>query len=95
MVIKDLEVGRGAVLKSAQEFTLNYVALDYKTGERLETAWGPSAFRWVWGLERLVAGMEIGLKGMRVGGLRELIVPSRLAYDSGARIYLLELLKLY
>jgi FKBP-type peptidyl-prolyl cis-trans isomerase len=39
------------------------------------------------------SGWERGLKGMRVGGRRELIVPSRLAYDSGAVVYLIDLLE--
>lgn len=60
----------------------------------MEDAWGRRAFTWVWGVEELVDGLEIGLEGMRVGGRRELIVPSRFAYDSGARIYLVELLKI-
>jgi FKBP-type peptidyl-prolyl cis-trans isomerase len=95
VVAKDLKSGRGALLQFAQEFTLNYVAVDYETGKRLERFWGRSAFTWVWGVEELVDCLEIGLKGMRVGGLRELIVPSRFAYDSGARVYLVELVKVF
>jgi peptidylprolyl isomerase len=93
VVVEELKRGHGAQLRFAQEFTLNYVALDYETGEQLEDAWGRQAFTWVWGVEELVEGLEIGLEGMRVGGRRELIVPGRFAYGSAARIYLVELLR--
>ena len=33
---------------------------------------------------------EIGLNGMRVGGRRELIVLSRLAYGDGMMVYVIE-----
>jgi peptidylprolyl isomerase len=95
VVIQDLKRGRGAMLRFAQEFSLSYIAVDYKTGKRLETSWGRGAFTWTWGIAQMVEALEIGIKGMRVGGLRELLVPSRFAYDSGPRIYLVELLKVY
>lgn len=91
-MIEELKRGHGARLRFAQEFTANYIALDYKTGKELEDAWGPRAFTWVWGVEELVDGLEVGLEGMRVGGQRELIVPGRFAYG-GDRIYLVELLR--
>jgi FKBP-type peptidyl-prolyl cis-trans isomerase len=36
-------------------------------------------------------GWERGMPGMRVGGIRELIVPSRLAYKDGTIVYVVKL----
>ena len=93
VIIRDLEKGQGAQLKWGGWFTANYVAHEYDTGRRVETYWGKRAFRWFLGKNALTRGWRIGLRGMRVGGRRELIVPSKLAYGSGARAYLVELLK--
>jgi peptidylprolyl isomerase len=41
----------------------------------------------------VVEGWEESLRGMRVGGRRELIVPSKLAYGTGTLIYVIDLLK--
>lgn len=34
-----------------------------------------------YGLQRAIPGLEKGMKGMRVGGKRTIVVPARLAYD--------------
>ncbi len=93
VVIKDLKKGPGIRIQPRDGFTANFVALEYETGKEVETFWGESAFKWFWRRNQLTKGWEIGLEGMRVGGQRELIVPSKLAYDSGARVYFVELLK--
>ena len=95
VVIEDIREGEGAELEMYRKFTLNYVNFDYETGEQREKVWSPRSLTWDWGYEQLVDGLEIGLEGMRVGGLRELIVPSDLAYNDGARVYLVELLKVF
>ncbi len=93
VVIRDWRKGQGAQIEWGGWFTANYIAYDYGTSDRVETYWGEKPFRWFWGEDALTKGWRIGLKGMRVGGRRELIVPSKLAYGSGARAYLVELLK--
>jgi peptidylprolyl isomerase len=93
LVIKDLRIGRGQQLKKGDSFSLNYINFDYRTNSTLEKYWGKSAFHWGYGRHELVDGLELGLDNMRVGGRRELVVPSRLAYGTGPRVYLLELLK--
>lgn len=94
IVIEELKRGHGPPVKVGQVFTINFVGVYYKTGKPFETHWGKSPFVWHFGTNELVKGLEIGLKGMRVGGRRKLIVPSRLAYKSGARVYLVEMLAL-
>jgi peptidylprolyl isomerase len=94
VIVRELKKGRGAMLQAGQSFTLNYVSVEYRSGKRLETHWEKSGgFSWRYGTGEVVKGWETGLKGMRVGGRRELVVPSRLAYGAGAVVYVIELLE--
>jgi peptidylprolyl isomerase len=92
MIVRELKEGHGARIKAGQLFTANMVGVNYKTGKPFETDWGKSAFHWRFGTGETVKRLEIGLRGMRVGGRRKLIVPSGLAYQTGALVYLIELL---
>lgn len=92
MVIEELKKGHGASIKAGQQFTANFVGVNYKTGKPFETDWEPSPFSWHFGTHEMVRGLEVGLRGMRVGERRKLIVPSHLAYGRGALVYLVELL---
>ena len=93
MVIDDVRKGRGAEIAPGDAFSANYSALDYASGEKVEEFWRTEPFQWSWRTDQLTQGSEIGLEGMRVGGLRKLVVPSRLAYGSGTRVYMVELLR--
>jgi peptidylprolyl isomerase len=93
LVIKNLKRGRGRAARVTDELVVNFVGAPYRTGQaqwqsrdRLE----PFVFHL--GAYDVVPGWEQGLKGMRVGGRRELIVPKRLAGSGGARIYVVDLL---
>ncbi len=92
VIAKDVKVGTGAEIQPRRGFTTNYIALDYESGNRVEDSWDGRSFEWCWRTGGLTKGWEIGLEGMRVGGQRELIVPSEQAYGSGARVYMVELL---
>lgn len=77
LVVRDLEVGSGKKVAAGDELLVHYVAGIYETGEEIESAWvsgNPLGFRlgsgeWSWGWER-------GMRGMRVGGRRELVFPA-------------------
>ena len=87
LVVKDLKRGTGAAAKFGDQLTIEYVAYDYRTGREFDAQthhWGygePAVFEL--GAGEAVPGWDPGLKGMRVGGRRELIVPPRLAYGVG------------
>jgi peptidylprolyl isomerase len=91
IVVKDLREGTGAVLKWGKELSVRYVAVDYKTGKVIENRWG-DRFEWAYGPGSVVKAWVKGLRGMKVGGVRKLIAPSRLAYGEGAMIWVVELL---
>jgi hypothetical protein len=90
VVIKDLKVGTGPAITPGDVFGARYVSFDYQTGERLERNWGEDPWRLRWKIGELVDGWEPGLKGIRAGGIRELILPSRFAYDHGPMVYIVE-----
>ncbi|HEX5375083.1 MAG TPA: FKBP-type peptidyl-prolyl cis-trans isomerase [Solirubrobacterales bacterium] len=91
LVIKDLRKGSGQVTKPYSRLAVNFVAVDYKSGRTLETRWSrPFIFEYNHGLP--MQGWEEGLKGMRVGGRRHIVVPSRLAYKQGDLVYVVDLL---
>jgi peptidylprolyl isomerase len=95
VVIRDLKKGSGAVVEPGDAIELNYIEVDYKTGALRGSTWGPGKpFFDKFGTGEVVKGWETGLKGMRVGGRRELIIPSRLAYNEGAAIYVIDLLSI-
>lgn len=91
VVIRDLKPGTGAPIRPGDTFAVRYVDFGYKDGEVRERSWGNPPWRLRWKIGELVDGWEPGLAGIRAGGTRELIVPSRLAYDNGPRVYYLEI----
>jgi len=94
LVVKDLRTGTGAVLKKGKTMKVKYKSFDYRTGQRYEDWWG-NPFVTGFGKGESLAAWETGLKGMRVGGRRELVVPPKQAYTHVPVIYVLELVSVY
>lgn len=85
LVVKDLEEGTGPAAKTGDEVSVHYVLVDFKSGREIEASWDvgePIAFPL--GSSSVIPGWEQGLKGMKVGGRRELVIPPDLAYGSQA-----------
>jgi peptidylprolyl isomerase len=97
LVVHDLKVGSGPAIPAGKQVGVrtNYVSYSYRTGKRLELRWAPTggAFNVEFGPNLVVEGWEKGLVGMKVGGRRELEVPSRMAYGEGSIFYLVDLLE--
>lgn len=87
VVIKDLKVGTGPTIEPGDVFTSHYISFDYETGKPSEPYWQSSAGALTWGTGDRVPGWEPGLKGIREGGIRELIVPASLAYGPDVLVY--------
>jgi peptidylprolyl isomerase len=94
VVVEDLVEGRGRPIRKGDWFVIGYVAFSYETKAVREDKRGVNRWNWLWGVGQLSRGWEIGLRGLRDGGVRELVVPSRLAYGNGALVYVLKLQKL-
>lgn len=78
--IKDIVAGNGAEAKNGDEVTVNYSGtLD--DGKKFDSSYDrkePFSFRL--GAGEVIKGWDLGVAGMKVGGKRELIIPSELGY---------------
>jgi peptidylprolyl isomerase len=81
LVIKDLIKGTGPAATASSTVTVQYVGALYKGGKQFDASWNdgsgqPTSLP----LSGVIKGWQQGIPGMRVGGRRELIIPSNLAY---------------
>jgi peptidylprolyl isomerase len=81
LVTKDLIVGTGAEAKAGATVSVNYVGVLYKGGKEFDASWKrKEPFSFALGKGQVIPGWDQGVAGMKVGGRRELIIPSALAY---------------
>jgi peptidylprolyl isomerase len=83
LVKKDLVNGTGPMALAGQTITVNYVGVLCKTGTEFDSSWKrnqPLTTGLKAGPGGVIQGWVQGIPGMRVGGRRELIIPSNLAY---------------
>ncbi|HEX6753888.1 MAG TPA: FKBP-type peptidyl-prolyl cis-trans isomerase [Solirubrobacterales bacterium] len=92
LVVEDLKIGKGPVTRPFSRLAVHFVAVDYKSGKVFETRWDKQPFVFEYNHGLPMQGWEEGLKGMRVGGRRKMLVPSHLAYKEGSIVYVVDLL---
>ncbi|MFG2906485.1 FKBP-type peptidyl-prolyl cis-trans isomerase [Kitasatospora sp. NPDC048286] len=82
--IRDIVVGDGEEAKSGQVVSVRYVGVTFETGEEFDASWnrGTAPFQFPLGKGRVIKGWDQGVAGMKVGGRRELTIPSHLAYGA-------------
>jgi peptidylprolyl isomerase len=81
--VKDLITGTGAEAKDGETVTVNYVGVLYKGGKEFDASWKRNEpFSFTLGKGQVIPGWDQGVAGMKVGGRRELIIPSELAYGA-------------
>jgi len=88
-----LQAGTGKILRPKDGFVVDYKSFYYRSGKLAEDHWGGSGFSWTYGIGQTVKAWEPGLRRMREGEWRQLLVPSDWAYENGARVYLIQLRK--
>jgi peptidylprolyl isomerase len=95
LLVRNLEIGRGPVVRRGDEVDVYYVAAEYRTGKRSYFNWPPRRpFPFELGSGGMGLGFEEGVEGMRVGGRRELVIPARLMFGVGATDYVVELARI-
>lgn len=79
--IIDTVVGTGDEVRPGQTITAHYTGALVKDGTIFQSSkdFGQPA---TFGLEQVIEGWTKGVPGMKVGGVRRLIIPSRQAYGS-------------
>lgn len=102
--IIDLVVGKGDEAFSGSYVTVHYVG-KLKNGTKFDSSRDRNRpFEFNLGAGEVVKGWDKGVKGMRVGGKRKLIIPPELGYGSkqvgnippnSTLIFEVELLKIY
>ncbi|KOX16273.1 MULTISPECIES: FKBP-type peptidyl-prolyl cis-trans isomerase [unclassified Streptomyces] len=81
LTVRDLVVGDGAEAKPGGVVRIHYVGVTFGTGREFDASWdGGRPFKFAVGGGRVIKGLDRGIRGMRVGGRREIVVPPRLGY---------------
>ncbi|SHM45985.1 FKBP-type peptidyl-prolyl cis-trans isomerase [Actinacidiphila paucisporea] len=79
--IKDIWEGDGPVAKAGDTVSVHYVGVAFSSGEEFDASWNRGApLKFQLGVGQVIAGWDQGVQGMKVGGRRQLTIPSRLAY---------------
>lgn len=82
----DVRVGTGATAATGQTLMVNYIGWLYdatksdKKGQQFDASIPGRPFVFKLGAGQVIKGWDEGLPGTKVGGLRELVVPSEKAY---------------
>jgi FKBP-type peptidyl-prolyl cis-trans isomerase len=76
----DLLEGTGAVAARGDKLSVNYVAWLAEGKQFEESRNKRKPYKFVLGQGKAIKGWDIGLEGMRVGGKRQLRIPSSMAY---------------
>ena len=84
----DVRVGTGAEATAGRRVTVHYTLWLYDSGRlenkgtQVETSVGGQPFAFTLGAGGVIRGWDQGVPGMRVGGLRRLVLPPELAYGA-------------
>ncbi|MFN8112914.1 MAG: FKBP-type peptidyl-prolyl cis-trans isomerase [Solirubrobacterales bacterium] len=79
----DIVEGDGDVAETGDTVKVQYVGVDYATGEQFDASWdNGQPFTFQLGGGQVIPGWDQGVTGMKVGGRRELVIPPDLAYGA-------------
>lgn len=81
LTVRDLIVGDGPEAKPGNVVQVHYVGVTFASGKEFDASWDRGQpFKFAMGGGRVIKGWDRGIRGMKVGGRREIIVPPRLGY---------------
>jgi peptidylprolyl isomerase len=75
--------GTGRAAKRGDVVVVRYVAAVWSSGSTFDATWDRGVpFKLKLGAGSVIPGFDRGIRGMRVGGRREVVIPPRLAYGA-------------
>ncbi|MHB8379570.1 MAG: FKBP-type peptidyl-prolyl cis-trans isomerase [Acidimicrobiales bacterium] len=81
LLVEEIIVGEGEEAKVGQSAVVHYVGVGVTSGEEFDASWNRGEpFDFPLGSGHVIQGWDQGVVGMRVGGRRRLVIPSRLGY---------------
>lgn len=82
VIINDVVVGQGAEVKNGQSVSVHYI-LSLSDGTVVQNSkdFG-QPFKFTLGAGQVIPGWEQGFVGMKIGGVRTIVIPPELAYGS-------------
>ncbi|MEV6678873.1 FKBP-type peptidyl-prolyl cis-trans isomerase [Streptomyces erythrochromogenes] len=81
LTVRDLVVGDGPEAKPGRVVRVHYVGVTFESGVEFDASWDRGEpFKFAVGGGRVIKGWDRGIRGMKVGGRREIVVPPRLGY---------------
>lgn len=82
VIISDVLVGQGAEVKAGQLVSVHYI-LSLSDGAVIQNSkdFG-QPFKFILGAGEVIPGWELGFAGMKVGGVRTIVIPPELAYGA-------------
>ncbi|MEU1122206.1 FKBP-type peptidyl-prolyl cis-trans isomerase [Streptomyces sp. NPDC005899] len=83
LTIRDLVVGEGPEAKPGRVVQVHYVGVTFASGKEFDSSWDRGrTFKFAVGGGKVIKGWDRGIRGMKAGGRREIIVPPRLGYGN-------------
>lgn len=81
LTIRDIVVGEGPEAQPGRVVQVHYVGVTFASGREFDSSWERDRpFKFAVGGGKVIKGWDRGVRGMRVGGRRQIIVPPRLGY---------------
>ncbi|MEU6297592.1 FKBP-type peptidyl-prolyl cis-trans isomerase [Streptomyces erythrochromogenes] len=81
LTVRDIVVGDGPEAKPGRVVRVHYVGVTFASGAEFDASWDRGEpFKFAVGGGRVIKGWDRGIRGMKVGGRREIVVPPRLGY---------------
>ncbi|MFF9144811.1 FKBP-type peptidyl-prolyl cis-trans isomerase [Streptomyces sp. NPDC014861] len=81
LTVRDIVVGTGPEAKPGMVLRVHYVGVTFASGREFDASWDRGEpYKFALGGGKVIKGWDRGVRGMRVGGRREIVVPPRLGY---------------
>jgi FKBP-type peptidyl-prolyl cis-trans isomerase len=81
--IEDIKVGEGEAVSSGDWISVDYTGT-LTDGTIFDSSKGRGPFKFRIGVGQVIDGWEMGILGMKIGGVRKLTIPPQLAYGERA-----------